>query len=41
MQGIAIVYAQQRLSLERGAKGLLSDLNGDNLWNSVLKDKQA
>ena len=41
MQGIAIVYAQQRLSLERGVKGLLSDLNGDNLWNSVLKDKQA
>ena len=26
--------------LERGVKGLLSDINGDNLWNSVLKHRK-
>ena len=27
--------------MERGVKTLLADINGDNLWNSVLKIKQA
>jgi hypothetical protein len=39
MQGIAFVYLVQREGLEKGAKALLGDLNGDNLWNEVLKDK--
>ena len=32
---------QQRQAFEKGVKGLLSDLNGDNLWNSVMKIQKA
>ena len=41
LQGVAIVYIHQRQVLEKGVKGLLSDLNGDNLWSSVLKIQKA
>ena len=40
LQGIAVVFVHQRQMLERGVKGLLSDINGDNLWNSVLKHRK-
>lgn len=37
LSGIAFVYVYQKSQVEKAAKVLLSDLNGDSLWSEVQK----
>ena len=40
LQGVAFVYAYQRQRVEKGAKLLLQELNGDALWQIVQRKQK-